>query len=46
MLVRILQVFDKIEPVDSVSMAKMKKGVGLTMWPDDSRVRFHRAETS
>lgn len=42
-LVRMLQEFDAIEPVDPASMRKMRKGVGLTMWPEDSRVRFRKA---
>lgn len=40
---RMLQEFDACEPVDRQSLARMKKGLGLTMWPEDSRVRFHKA---
>ncbi|CZT17218.1 related to cytochrome P450 family protein [Ramularia collo-cygni] len=43
-LVRMLQQYDAIEPVDRTDMAALKKGLGLTMWPADSvNVRMHRA---
>ncbi|KAF2158400.1 hypothetical protein M409DRAFT_71664 [Zasmidium cellare ATCC 36951] len=43
-LVRLLQRFDSIEPVNRPEMSAMKKELGLTMWPKDRvRVRFHRA---
>ena len=44
-LVRLLQIFDAIEPVDRVEMSRLRKGLGVTMWPgDEARVRFHKAE--
>lgn len=43
-LVKMLQHFDAIEPSDRVEMSRLRKSVGLTMWPADSvRVRLHRA---
>lgn len=44
MIVRILQRFDKIVPADREEMEKMRKGLGLVMWPADSvRVKLHEA---
>lgn len=43
-LVRMLQEFDAIEPVDRASMGKLKKNLGLTLWPVDSRLKFHKAK--
>ena len=43
-LVRFLQEFDKMEAMDLSSLEKLPKGLGLTMWPEDSRVRFHKAK--
>lgn len=44
-LVRVLQTFDGIEPVDGSRMAEFRKGLGLTMWPGDGvRVRLHEAK--
>jgi cytochrome P450 len=44
-LVRLLQRFDKVEPVDGEEMRRMRKGIGLVMWPADGvRVRLHEAE--
>lgn len=43
-LVRMLQRFEAVEPLERVEMSKLKKGVGLTMWPADGvPVRFKRA---
>ena len=43
-LVRMLQHFDAIEPIDKADMWKMRKGMGLTMWPGDGvKVRLHKA---
>ncbi|KAK4635923.1 Cytochrome P450 monooxygenase alt2 [Fulvia fulva] len=43
-LIRMLQQFDAIEPVDRAKMAKMRKQIGLTMWPGDQvHVRMHKA---
>lgn len=45
LLVRICQLYDRIEPANYAEMAKLKKGLGLVMWPaDEARVRLHRAE--
>lgn len=43
-LVRMLQEFDALEALDLQSLARMKKGLGLTMWPEDSRIRFRKAK--
>ena len=44
LLCRLLQEFDAIEPVDRAQMAKMRKGLGVTMWPrDGAKVRLRRA---
>lgn len=42
-LVRLLQEFDAAEPVDRQALEKLPKGVGLTMWPADTRVKFRKA---
>ena len=45
LLVRLLQQYDSIEPFDRADMAKMRKGMGLTMWPADGvKVRLHQAK--
>lgn len=47
LLVRLLREFEAVEPIDRVEMQKMKKGMGVTMWPDDGvKVRFRRARTT
>lgn len=44
LLVRMLQHYDAIEPVDREDMAALKKGLGLTMWPAGGvKVRMHKA---
>ena len=44
LLVRLLHEFEAIEPVDRDEMRKMKKGLGVTMWPQDgAKVRFRKA---
>jgi cytochrome P450 len=43
LLVRLLHEFDAIEPADVGEMRKLKKGLGVTMWPADCRIRFHKA---
>ncbi|KAK3704002.1 hypothetical protein LTR37_014105 [Vermiconidia calcicola] len=44
LLVRLLQQYDAMEPVHWDEMQKLKKGLGVTMWPQDgARVRFHKA---
>lgn len=44
LLVRLLQEFDAMEPVDPVEAQKLKKGLGVTMWPlDGAKVRFHKS---
>ncbi|KAL1590426.1 hypothetical protein WHR41_00764 [Cladosporium halotolerans] len=46
LLVRLLREFDQVQPVDEVEMKKMRKGLGLTMWPADGvKVRLHKAES-
>lgn len=46
LLCRVLQEFEAIEPADWTQMAKMKKGLGVTMWPDDGAiVTFRKAVT-
>ncbi|OQO04155.1 hypothetical protein B0A48_10765 [Cryoendolithus antarcticus] len=43
LLVRLCWEFAGLEPVDREEMKKMKKGIGLTMWPaDGTRVRFRK----
>ncbi|KAH9827895.1 Cytochrome-P450 52A13-like [Teratosphaeria destructans] len=43
-LVRMLQQFDRIEPIDREDMAKMRKGLVVVMFPKDRvPVRFHKA---
>jgi len=47
LIVRLLHQFDAVEPADLGDMRKMKKGLGVTMWPGDGcRVRFHRADST
>jgi cytochrome P450 len=44
LIVRLLQRYDKIEPVDMAMMKKGRKGLGLTMWPRDGvKVQLHEA---
>lgn len=44
-LVKMLMEFDAIEAMDRREMAKMRKGLGLTMAPmDGAKVRLHRAK--
>ena len=44
LIVRLLHQFDAIEPADLTDMRKLKKGLGVTMWPmDGCKVRFHKA---
>ncbi len=44
LLVRLLQEFEAIEPMDRAEMQKLKKGLGVTMWPGDgTNVRFRKA---
>lgn len=44
LLVRVLQQYDAIEPVDGKDMSALKKGLGLTMWPASGvKVRMHEA---
>ncbi|KAI7366139.1 cytochrome P450 [Hortaea werneckii] len=43
-IVRLLQRFEALEPVDRAEMLNMRKGLGLTMWPADGlKVRFRKA---
>lgn len=43
-LVRLLQTFDAVEPMDRADMARMRKDVGFTMQPASGvKVRFHQA---
>jgi len=43
-LVRLLQRYQAVEAVDKASMAKMRKGLGLAVWPvDGAKVRWLRA---
>lgn len=42
-LVRFLQEFDALEAVHPQELSKMKKGYGLTMWPEETRIRFRKA---
>ncbi|KAI7211284.1 cytochrome P450 [Hortaea werneckii] len=43
-IVRLLQRFEALEPVDQAEMLKMRKGLGLTMWPADGlKARFRKA---
>lgn len=47
LLVRLLQEFDTIEPVDRTEMQKLRKGLGVTMWPlDGTKVRFRKAASA
>jgi len=44
LVVRLLQEFDEIEPVDRTGMERFRKAIGITMWPGEGvRVRLHRA---
>lgn len=44
-LVRMLQTFEAVEPLERGEMARLRKGVGLTMWPADGvPVRFRKAK--
>lgn len=44
MIVRVMQQYDAIEPVDRAEMLRERKGIGLIMWPSEGvKVRFHRA---
>ncbi|KAI6895574.1 cytochrome P450 [Hortaea werneckii] len=43
-IVRLLQRFEALEPVDRAETLNMRKGLGLTMWPADGlKVRFRKA---
>lgn len=42
-LVRLLQHFDRMEPVDRPEMLKLRKQLGITMAPDGVKVRLHKA---
>jgi hypothetical protein len=47
LIVHLLHQFDAIEPADLSDMRKLKKGLGVTMWPRDGcKVRFHKAQSS
>lgn len=44
-IIRILQTFDAIVPGDVMEMSRLRKGLGLTLWPRDGvPVKFHRAD--
>lgn len=44
-IIRILQTFDTIVPGDVMEMSRLRKGLGLTLWPRDGvPVKFHRAD--
>lgn len=44
LLVTLLHEFDAIEPVDRTEMAKLKKAMGVTMWPGgEAKMRFRKA---
>ncbi|TKA82593.1 hypothetical protein B0A55_01380 [Friedmanniomyces simplex] len=44
LIVRMLRRYDGMEPVDEAVMLRMRKGLGLTMWPRDGvNVRLHEA---
>ncbi|EMC93362.1 hypothetical protein BAUCODRAFT_37054 [Baudoinia panamericana UAMH 10762] len=44
LLVRMLQQFDAIQPVEMAQALRMPKGLGLTMWPGEGvKVRLHKA---
>ena len=45
LLVRLLQQFEAIEPVDRVAMQRMKKGQGITMMPAECQIRLRRTAT-
>ncbi|KAI7368735.1 cytochrome P450 [Hortaea werneckii] len=43
-IVRLLQHFEALEPIDRAEMLRMRKGLGLTMWPADGlKVTFRKA---
>ncbi|KAK3678203.1 hypothetical protein LTR78_002299 [Recurvomyces mirabilis] len=43
-LVRLLQRYDAVRAVDREQMTKMRKGIGLAMWPADGvKVKLHKA---
>lgn len=47
LLVSMLRQFDALQPVDREEMSKLKKQLGVTMWPKGGvKVRMHRAATS
>jgi cytochrome P450 len=47
LLVRLLREYDAIEPVDWAEMRRLKKAMGVTMWPaDGARVRFRKASSA
>jgi cytochrome P450 len=47
LLVRLLREYDAIEPVDWAEMRRLKKAIGVTMWPaDGARVRFRKASSA
>ncbi|KAK0906599.1 hypothetical protein LTR91_002641 [Friedmanniomyces endolithicus] len=44
LIVRVLMRFDRVEAVDAEGLGKMRKGLGLTMWPRDGvEIRLHEA---
>ena len=44
LIVRLMHEYDAIKPADYEEMRKLKKGLGVTMWPGDGcKVRFHTA---
>ena len=43
LLCKALQKFDAIEPVDRAEMSRLKKGLGVTMWPRDANIKCHKA---
>lgn len=44
LLVKVLREFDKMEPVGWSDTHRVRKGMGLTMWPREGvHVRFHKA---
>ncbi|KAK5174120.1 uncharacterized protein LTR77_001200 [Saxophila tyrrhenica] len=47
LLVRLLQQFDAMEPTNAAEAQKLKKGLGVTMWPGDgTKVRFRKAAST
>lgn len=47
LIVRLLHQFDAVEPADPIDMRKLKKGLGVTMWPADGcKIRFHKAQST